>query len=389
MRILLGITGGIAAYKAASLIRLFTENGHTVTVLPTENALRFIGKPTLEALSGQPIDIDMYSNVAEVRHVALGQNADLIVVAPATAAFIARLAGGLADDLLLNAVLASTAPVVVAPAMHTEMWLNPATAANVNTLRDRGVRVMDPAIGRLTGADSGPGRLPEPEDIFRFALSGFEATSEAGRLLAGKRVLVTAGGTREAIDPVRFIGNHSSGKQGVAFAKAAVELGAEVTLIACNFEPRLEGAAILRASSVADLENAIAGVQADILVMAAAVSDFTVETSATKLRRGELSNLRLTPTPDLVSRWATANPEALTLALALEDAEDLASAARGKLSAKGVSAILANRPSVLGADTNDALFVTSDAVETISGSKDFVARAALLKCAQLTVGGES
>jgi phosphopantothenoylcysteine decarboxylase/phosphopantothenate--cysteine ligase len=379
LRVLLGITGGIAAYKAASLIRLLTEAGHEVTVLPTENALRFIGKPTLEALSGHPVDIDMYSNVAEVRHVALGQNADLIIVAPATAAFLARLATGLADDLLLNAILASNAEVVLAPAMHTEMWQNPATKSNVDLLRARGVRVMDPATGRLTGADSGPGRLPEPEDIFQFALT---SASDAA-VLAGLKVLVTAGGTREAIDPVRFIGNQSSGKQGLAFARQAMALGASVKLIACNLDKSLAGAEVVHVTDVAQLKAELDATSADILVMAAAVSDFTVIRADSKLRRGELTSLALEPTPDLVAHWAAANPESTTLAFALEDRSDLIPAAREKLESKRVSAVLANRTSALGAENSEALFVSVAKTEDLSGSKDEVARAALLNLAAM------
>jgi phosphopantothenoylcysteine decarboxylase/phosphopantothenate--cysteine ligase len=379
LRVLLGITGGIAAYKAASLIRLLTEDGHEVTVLPTENALRFIGKPTLEALSGHPVDIDMYSNVSEVRHVALGQNADLIIIAPATAAFLARLATGLADDLLLNAILASSAEVVLAPAMHTEMWQNPATKSNVDLLRARGVRVMDPATGRLTGADSGPGRLPEPEDIFQFALT---SASDAA-VLAGLKGLVTAGGTREAIDPVRFIGNQSSGKQGIAFARQAMALGASVKLIACNLDKGLAGAEVVHVTDVAQLKAELDATSADILVMAAAVSDFTVIRSDSKLRRGELTSLALEPTPDLVAHWAAANPESTTLAFALEDRSDLIPAAQEKLESKRVSAVLANRPSALGAEDNEALFVSNAKTEDLSGSKDEVARAALLNLAAM------
>jgi phosphopantothenoylcysteine decarboxylase / phosphopantothenate---cysteine ligase len=377
LRVLLGITGGIAAYKAANLIRLFSEAGHDVTVVPTENALRFIGKPTLEALSGNPVDIDMYSNVSDVRHVALGQQADLIVVAPATAAFLARLAHGLADDLLLNAILASTAPIVIAPAMHTEMWLNPATVANVSTLEGRGVRVMPPASGRLTGSDSGPGRLPEPQEIFDFALF------DQGQKLAGLSVLVTAGGTREPIDPVRYVGNSSSGKQGVALARQAALMGARVKLIAANLDIEIPGVDVARVSSAAELERELTSSTADLLVMAAAVSDFTVTKSPKKLRRGSLDSLELVATPDLVSAWAHANPKAVTVAFALEDTEDLLAAAHEKLSAKGVSAIVANRPSALGADRNEVLFVTPDHQSAVSGSKDEVARELLVQCAEL------
>ena len=213
LNVILGITGGISAYKATGVIRGLAEAGHSVKVIPTQNALRFIGATTLEALSHNSVDPDLYTDVDSVKHVALGQGADLIVVAPASAAFLGRYAAGIADDLLMNTLLASKAPVLVVPAMHTEMWLNPATQANVATLRDRGVTVLEPDSGRLTGADSGPGRLPEPEAIVNVALSVAAQKAVAEDVsLVGKHVVVTAGGTREAIDPVRFIGNYSSGK---------------------------------------------------------------------------------------------------------------------------------------------------------------------------------
>lgn len=359
-----------------------------MSVVPTENALRFIGKPTLEALSGQPVDVDMYANVADVKHVALGANADLIVVAPATAAFLARLAHGLADDLLLNAILASTARVVVAPAMHTEMWQNAATVANVELLRQRGVQVMPPATGRLTGADSGPGRLPEPEEIYTFALAGEVSERTDTPILAGVDVLVTAGGTRENLDPVRFIGNHSSGKQGLAFARQALRLGANVRLIACNLEldllrDAILGATVVHVTSVNELSEALQNSRADLLVMAAAVSDFTIATSETKLRRGEVSSLALKPTADLLANWARAYPQATTIAFALEDSPDLVAAAQKKLVAKGVSAVIANRPSALGSDSNTVMLVTASASEEISGSKDFVASSVLLRAAAI------
>jgi phosphopantothenoylcysteine decarboxylase/phosphopantothenate--cysteine ligase len=229
MHVIVGITGGIAAYKATSIIRLLTEAGHTVKVIPTQNALRFIGATTLEALSHNTVDPDLYTDVESVKHVALGQEADLVIVAPASASFLARYAAGIADDLLGNTLLVTKAPVVVAPAMHTEMWLHAATQQNVKTLSARGVHVLEPAVGRLTGEDSGIGRLPEPEEVVEYSLA------KAGRQdLAGQRFLISAGGTREEIDPVRFIGNKSSGKQGIAIALEALQRGASVTLIAAN-----------------------------------------------------------------------------------------------------------------------------------------------------------
>lgn len=369
MRILLGITGGIAAYKAANLIRAFSEAGHEVTVLPTENALRFIGKPTLEALSGHNIDIDMYSDVEKVRHVSLGQNADAIVVAPATAAFLGRLAAGIADDLLMNAILASEAPIFLAPAMHTEMWLNAATQANVQLLGERGIRIMDPAVGRLTGEDSGPGRLPEVEEIVGFVL-------RAGSL-RGKKVIVTAGGTREAIDAVRFIGNSSSGRMGVEIAKAARDQGADVTLIAANLETAVPaGIRVQHVSSVDDLEIAM-DKQADILVMAAAVSDFKVANPFPgKLKRSGSMDLTLTATKDLIAGYAANHPETFCVGFALADLDaDLEQIARQKLWDKGLRLVVGNRLSALGTKDTSVLVVDSEKSLEIKGSKQEVAKA--------------
>lgn len=370
MRILLGITGGIAAYKAAGLVRGFSELGHEVTVLPTENALRFIGKPTLEALSGNPIDIDMYSDVASVRHVELGQQADLIVVAPATASFLARLATGLADDLLMNAVLASAAPIVVCPAMHSEMWTNPATQSNVATLIDRGIVVMNPASGRLTGDDSGPGRLPEVEEILEFVTNRL--------LLSGKKVLVTAGGTREPIDSVRFLGNSSSGKQGIEVARAARDAGADVTLIAANVSvPLPKGVKVENVSTVAEMSAAMKP-GFDVLVMAAAVSDFHVANRTDgKLPSKVIPNLVLGENPDLVARYSSDNPDTLVCGFALEDAQgpELSFRAKQKLGRKGLNMIVANSLSALSSDSNEVLVVDATGEQAFSGSKREIAQA--------------
>jgi len=301
-RVVLGVSGGIAAYKACSLLRLFTESGHDVTVVPTAASLRFVGAATWAALSAKPVSTDVWTDVHEVPHVRLGQQADLIVVAPATADLLARAAHGLADDLLTNTLLTARCPVVLAPAMHTEMWEHPATAANVATLRSRGVHVIDPASGRLTGADTGQGRLPEPEDIFDVCrelldpspsssaaaspLSGTEPRVEATRngglgagsaSLAGRRVLISAGGTREPIDPVRFLGNRSSGKQGYALAAVAAARGAEVTLISANVAlPVPDGVTVVPVNTALELSEAVtkAAEEFDVVVMAAAVADF-------------------------------------------------------------------------------------------------------------------
>lgn len=369
MRILLGITGGIAAYKAANLIRAFSEAGHEVTVLPTESALKFIGKATLEGLSGQNIDLDMYSDVASVRHVALGQNADVVVVAPATAAFMGRLASGIADDLLMNAILASNAPIFIAPAMHTEMWLNPATQANLEILSARGIRVMEPADGRLTGDDSGPGRMPEAQEIVDFVLG-------AGSL-RGKKVMVTAGGTREPIDAVRYVGNSSSGRMGVEIAKAARDQGAEVVLIAANLETAApQGIQIRRVGSVEDLEIAL-DQSADVLIMAAAVSDFKVANPFPgKLKRQGSMHIELVATKDLVADYAANHPATYCVGFALTDEDaELESVSRSKLWDKGLRLVVGNRVSALGADSTSVLLVGPEQAQELSGTKREVSKA--------------
>ena len=325
MRIIVGIGGGIAAYKAAMLLRLFAKNGDEVIAMPTPNATKFVGVPTLEALSGNPVSTDVFDRVPEVNHVRQAEKADAVVIAPATADLLARLAAGRADDLLSSTVLTTHAPVILAPAMHTQMWEHPATQANVQTLRSWGYHVIEPAIGRLTGPDSGPGRMPEPEDIFAVALDviarfpkgqvhpvytpGYAPTeplytgTEQERLaaarqatltsallgqgepgqagasgpLSGRLVVITAGGTREALDPVRFLGNRSTGKQGVALAEAARDLGATVHLIGANLEvPAPEGVQVTRVVSALELREATleASAAADVLIMSAAVADF-------------------------------------------------------------------------------------------------------------------
>jgi len=367
LRILLGITGGIAAYKAAGLLRAMSELGHEVTALPTQNALRFIGEATLEALSGKNIDSDLYGDVASVRHVQLGQEANLIVIAPATAAFLGRYAAGIADDLLLNALLASTAEVVVVPAMHTEMWQNQATIENVETLRSRGIRVMEPASGRLTGEDTGPGRLPEVEDIIEFLF--------ASSPLTGKTVTVTAGGTRERIDDVRFIGNRSSGKTGIALALAARDLGAKVRLIACNLAQTPKGMDVTHVESVADLSAALQE-SSDVLVMAAAVSDFQVANPHKgKLSRSTVPELKLSSTPDLLAAYTKQFPKSFAVGFALVDQEeDVVKASRSKLETKGAKVVIGNSVSSLEGSDTVVQYVDADSEVEISGTKDEVAR---------------
>lgn len=277
-RIVVGVAGGIAAYKACSVVRQLSEAGHDVRVVPTESALRFVGAATFEALSGYPVHTGVFENVPDVPHVRLGQHADLVVVAPATADLLARAAAGRADDLLTATLLTARCPVLFAPAMHTEMWQHPATADNVATLRRRGSVVLEPASGRLTGADTGPGRLPEPEEISTFAQLLLDRPDAMPYDLRGVKVLVTAGGTREALDPVRFIGNRSSGKQGYAVARIAAQRGAEVTLIAGNTAGLADpaGVHVVNVTSAAQLHAAVTkhAPDANVLVMAAAVADF-------------------------------------------------------------------------------------------------------------------
>lgn len=312
MRVLLGVTGGIAAYKIATAVRRLREDGHDVRVVPTASSLQFVGRATWEALSGHPAPSDTFENVPGVEHVRLGQQADAVLVAPATADFLATMAHGEAKDLLSNALLATTAPVVVAPAMHTEMWLNAATQANVATLRERGIHVIEPASGRLTGADSGPGRLPEPEELVAamYAAVGAESIAEArdGQWgdLRGMHVLISAGGTREPIDAVRFLSNRSSGHQGFALAEAARERGAEVTVVAANVTlPLGEGITRIDVETTAELADAMTGLapRADVIVMAAAVADFRPKQVAEhKIKKtGERLTLELEATEDILT----------------------------------------------------------------------------------------
>ena len=382
---MVGVTGGIAAYKSAPLIRLFSEAGHKVQVVATNNAFKFIGKTTLEALSGNPISIvdpDLFTDVDQVKHIALAKSADLVVVAPATASFIAKMTSGIADDLLTTTVLAATCPVIIAPAMHTEMWENKATVSNIETLKQRGVTIVWPAVGRLTGEDSGAGRLAEPDEIFVTALAAL------GGPLSGKRVLVTAGGTREPIDAARFIGNFSSGKQGVAFARAAKLLGAEVELIAANLDDSLtSGLKIIPVSTALELSNALAEKSGsyDLLVMAAAVADYKpTESTSTKLKRSEMGeqlNLSLIANPDILANTVkslkASASKAVVIGFAAEASDDLESLARAKLSAKGCDYLVANDISndkVFGKDNTEIVLVDKSGSNSFQGSKQSVAK---------------
>jgi phosphopantothenoylcysteine decarboxylase/phosphopantothenate--cysteine ligase len=324
--VILGVAGGIAAYKACELLRLFTESGHRVRVVPTAAALRFVGAPTWAALSGQPVADEVWADVHEVPHVTLGRQADLVVVAPATADLLAKAAHGLADDLLTNTLLTARCPVVYAPAMHTEMWTHPATVANVTLLRGRGAVVIEPAIGRLTGADTGKGRLPDPAEIFEVALATLRRGGAAPPDLAGRRVVVTAGGTREPLDPVRFLGNRSSGKQGYAFARTALDRGARVTVIAANVDlPDPAGAEIVRVGTTEELRKAtVAAAQdADVVVMAAAPADFRpARYQREKIKKtgdGAAPTLELETNPDIAAELgASKRPGQILVAFAAE-----------------------------------------------------------------------
>jgi len=349
LNVVVGIAGGIAAYKAVNVVRGFVLAGHNVQVVATDAALRFVGKPTLEAISRNPVHTDLYEGVAEVRHVAIGQAADLIVVAPATAHTIAKLATGLADDLLGNTILASTAPVVIAPAMHTEMWQNPATVANITTLRERGVTVVGPGVGHLTGTDVGPGRMSEPDEIVAAALAVLVPKD-----LAGKRIVVTAGGTREALDPVRFIGNRSSGKQGLALALAAASRGADVTLIGANLEVDVPTAVhVVHVSSTLELADAVQGeaASADVVIMAAAVADYRPESIAeSKIKKdvqGDTLQLTLVKNPDILQSLAANRRDGqLIVGFAAEtesDADALLDLGRAKIARKGSDYLVLNR----------------------------------------------
>ncbi|WP_327583196.1 bifunctional phosphopantothenoylcysteine decarboxylase/phosphopantothenate--cysteine ligase CoaBC [Nonomuraea sp. NBC_00507] len=304
MKVVLGVSGGIAAYKACELLRLFTESGHEVRVVPTREALKFVGAPTWAALSGNPVSAEVWDDVHEVPHVRIGKQADLVVVAPATADVLAKAAHGLAGDLLTNTLLTATCPVVFAPAMHTEMWQHPATRANVATLRERGAIVIDPAVGRLTGADTGPGRLPDPAEIFQVCLRVLRGRP---RDLAGRKIVVSAGGTREAIDPVRYLGNRSSGLQGYALARTALARGAEVRLVAANVAlPDPAGATVVRVESAAQMREAVlaASDDADVVVMAAAVADFRpAARHEAKIKKtdAEPEPIRLVKNPDILA----------------------------------------------------------------------------------------
>ncbi|WP_224390088.1 bifunctional phosphopantothenoylcysteine decarboxylase/phosphopantothenate--cysteine ligase CoaBC [Pseudonocardia sp. ICBG1293] len=352
--VLLGVSGGIAAYKSAEVLRRLTESGHGVRVIPTESALRFVGAATFEALSGRPVATGVFQDVPEVPHVALGKGADLVVVAPATADLMARLTHGRSDDLLTAALLTARCPVLLAPAMHTEMWEHPATVDNVALLRARGTVVLEPAAGRLTGADTGKGRLPDPAEIVDLARLLLERPDALPRDLEGRHVVVSAGGTRENLDPVRFLGNRSSGRQGWALARVAAQRGARVTLVAGHTADlgAPAGVEVVPAGTAVAMEAAVrsAAADADAVVMAAAVADFRpVDTAADKIKRGdaEPAPLRLAQNPDILAGLVADPPRAgqVVVGFAAEtgDAEgDVLHHGRAKLARKGCDLLVVN-----------------------------------------------
>lgn len=389
-RIVLGVSGGIAAYKACEIVRRLRDAGHEVTVVPTANTLKFVGETTFAALSGRPVASDVFTAAENIPHVRLGREADLVVVAPATADLVARQAAGRADDLLTNVLLTATCPVLVCPAMHTEMWQNPATVHNVALLRSRGIVVLDPAEGRLAGPDSGVGRLPEPAEIVEVAQSLLDDQVAAGarhRDLAGVRVVVSAGGTHEAIDPVRFIGNASSGLMGVALARAAALRGAQVTLVAANLSVPVPSSVALRtAVTTGDLATAMteAAADADVVVMAAAPADFTpVDPSATKLKKSGDAGLvlELTQTTDILAALGRSRREGQTVvgfaAETVSDPAALVEAGRAKLARKGADLLVVNDVSgnkVFGLSETTVMIVDAAGVRaSATGSKTVVA----------------
>src|SRR3954469_11594970 len=393
--VVLGVGGGIAAYKVCDLLRRLTESGHSVRVVPTAAALEFVGAATWAARPGQPVTAAPFDNVEEVPHVRIGKAAELVVVAPATANLIAKAAHGLADELLTNTLLTARCPILFAPAMHTEMWEHPATQANVATLRSRGITVLDPAIGRLTGADTGRGRLPEPSEIFAISqlMLADEAARAAGQSVAdltGKHVLISAGGTREHLDPVRYLGNSSSGKQGYALARIAAARGAKVTLVAANSElPDPAGVQVVPVTSTQDLYDEVTGRagDADAIVMAAAPADFRpADVAAHKIKKtadGSVPAVNLVQNPDILQTIShdRARPDQVIVGFAAETGDTehtVLELGRAKLERKGCDLLVVNDVSggkVFGSDLNEAVILDRNGndLPVPSGSKDALA----------------
>ncbi|CAN2200203.1 Dfp Phosphopantothenoylcysteine synthetase/decarboxylase [Candidatus Nanopelagicaceae bacterium] len=339
--IILGVGGGIAAYKSCDLLRRLLDLGYRITVVPTPSSLNFVGKATWEALSGRSVTTEVFESVEEVRHISLAKNSEFIVIAPATADLIARLAAGRADDLLTNVVLASKSEILLVPAMHPQMWSNPATLANVETLRNRGVHVMEPEVGALTSGDIGKGRLPDTQQIvaeIQFLLSSTNDYS-------GKSVLITAGGTREPIDPVRFIGNRSSGKQGYAIAREAAKRGAKVSLISANSQlPDIDGVEIIRVETAQELQTAVEDrfAECDVLFMSAAVADAKpLRTVDEKIKKIDYRHIELTENPDILKSLSAQKTDQIIVAFAAETSHD-SNSALAKLESKGADILYLN-----------------------------------------------
>ncbi|ANW21128.1 bifunctional phosphopantothenoylcysteine decarboxylase/phosphopantothenate--cysteine ligase CoaBC [Streptomyces clavuligerus] len=373
-KVVLGVSGGIAAYKACELLRRLTESGHDVRVVPTASALHFVGAPTWAALSGHPVSTEVWSEVHEVPHVRIGQSADLVVVAPATADLLAKAAHGLADDLLTNTLLTARCPVVLAPAMHTEMWEHPATQENVATLRRRGAVVVEPAVGRLTGADTGKGRLPDPAEIFEVCRRVL-ARGTAAPDLAGRHVVISAGGTREPLDPVRFLGNRSSGKQGYALARTAAARGARVTLVEANTRlPDPAGVDVVHVGTAVELRAAVlaAAADADAVVMAAAVADFRpAEYAAGKIKKKdgeEPAPVVLVRNPDILAEISAERVRADQVIVGFAaETDDVLANGRAKLLRKGCDLLVVNEVGehrTFGAEENEAVVLAADGTET-------------------------
>ena len=387
-QIVLGVSGGIAAYKACDLLRRLQDAGFLVRVIPTQSSLNFVGRATWEALSGQPALSTVWENPAEVSHLAAADSADLIVIAPATADTIAKLAQGRADDLLTTTVLASSAPKLIVPAMHPNMWLNSATAQNVETLRSRGFYVMDPEVGRLSSKDFGVGRFPESSKIVTQVLS----LAKTELLLEGKRVLVTAGGTREEIDPVRFIGNKSSGRQGLAIAYEALRSGAEVTVIAGHTDPfELDGVRVIKVNTALEMMSAVESEfsSVDALVMAAAVADARpVSSPSTKIKKADFDSINLTTNPDILSKVAQSKrSNQVVVGFAAETAEDLIRAGGEKLISKGADLLYVNDVSggaIFGQDLTSGTLIGLgvDSIDFNGVSKYEVAKSIVIQMAK-------
>ncbi|WP_055564206.1 bifunctional phosphopantothenoylcysteine decarboxylase/phosphopantothenate--cysteine ligase CoaBC [Streptomyces atriruber] len=373
-KVVLGVSGGIAAYKACELLRRLTESGHDVRVVPTGSALHFVGAATWSALSGNPVSTEVWSDVHEVPHVRIGQHADLVIVAPATADMLAKAAHGLADDLLTNTLLTARCPVVFAPAMHTEMWEHPATQENVATLRRRGALVIEPAVGRLTGVDTGKGRFPDPVELYE-VVRRVLTRGDLPQDLAGRHVVVSAGGTREPLDPVRFLGNRSSGKQGYALARSAAARGARVTLVAANAAlPDPAGVDVVPVGTAVQLREAVvkAAADADAVVMAAAVADFRPETYATgkiKKKDGEEpAPVALVRNPDVLAEIAGDRPRPGQVIVGFAaETDDVLANGRAKLARKGCDLLVVNEVGerkTFGSEENEAVVLGADGSET-------------------------